>query len=168
MPIEARSNDGDPSVLAMAADIVSAYVSHNPLPASQIPDLIQTVYGSLSDTGGAAPVPAAAPAPAAGGAPDAGGALEREALVARKPTMPIEDTIQPEYLVCLEDGKHLKMLKRHLRTAYGLSPADYRAKWGLPPDYPMVAPSYSKARSEAAKKNRLGHKRRGRGAKSSK
>ena len=162
MPIEPRNNDGDPSVLAMAADIVSAYVSHNPLPASQIPDLIQTVYGSLSETGGAAP---AAPAPAA----DIGGAVERETIVARKPTMPVEDTIQPDYLVCLEDGKHLKMLKRHLRTAYGLSPAAYRAKWQLPADYPMVAPNYSKARSEAAKKNRLGHKRtRGRGAKSSK
>lgn len=159
MPIGARSNDGDPSVLAMAADIVSAYVSHNPLPASQIPDLIQTVYGSLSGTGGAASATAPASSPAPAPAPDAAG---RAALVARKPTMPIKDTIQPEYLVCLEDGKHLKMLKRHLRTAYGLSPADYRAKWGLPPDYPMVAPSYSKARSDAAKKNRLGHKRRGR------
>ena len=135
------SNDGSESILAMAADIVSAYVSHNALPASEIPTLIQTVYRSLSEMDGA-------PAPAEEAAPEP-----------LKPPVPVRQSIKPDYLVCLEDGKKLKMLKRHLRTNYDLSPEEYRAKWGLAADYPMVAPNYAKQRSEFAKKIGLGRKR---------
>ena len=126
------SNDNE--VLGMAANIVYAYVSHNALPTSQIPELIQTVYKSLSDTGSAkAPL---------------------------KPSVPIHRSVMPDYIISLEDGKKLKMLKRHLRINYGLSPGEYRAKWGLPSDYPMVAPNYAKLRSEVAKKFGLGRKRK--------
>lgn len=138
MATENTSNDNNETVLGMAASIVSAYVSHNALPASQIPELIQTVYKSLSDTGSSN-----AEAP-------------QEPL---KPPVPIRRSVMPDYVVCLEDGKRLKMLKRHLRTNYGLSPEEYRAKWGLPSDYPMVAPNYAKQRSEFAKKIGLGRKR---------
>ena len=125
-------------ILELTAGIVSAYVSHNSIPPSQLPELIQTVFRSLSETGetGAAP---------RGKAP--------------KPAIPVRRTVQPDYLVCLEDGKRLKMLKRHLRTNYNLTPEQYRAKWGLPADYPMVAPNYAKRRSEFAKKIGLGQKR---------
>ena len=138
MATETSSNDNNESVLGMAATIVSAYVSHNALPASQIPELIQTVYKSLADTGSAS-----ADTP-------------QEPL---KPPVSIRRSITPDYVICLEDGKKLKMLKRHLRTNYGLSPEEYRAKWGLPSDYPMVAPNYAKQRSEFAKKIGLGRKR---------
>ena len=138
MATDNPSNDISESVLGMAANIVSAYVSHNALPATQIPELIQTVYRSLADTG------------------SAGAEAPKEPL---KPPVPIRRSIMPDYIVCLEDGKKLKMLKRHLRTNYGLSPEDYRAKWGLPSDYPMVAPNYAKQRSEFAKKIGLGRKR---------
>ena len=138
MATETSSNDNNESVLGMAATIVSAYVSHNALPASQIPELIQTVYKSLADTG------------------TAGADTPQEPL---KPPVPIRRSITPDYVICLEDGKKLKMLKRHLRTNYGLSPEEYRAKWGLPSDYPMVAPNYAKQRSEFAKKIGLGRKR---------
>ena len=138
MATENSSNDSNENVLGMAATIVSAYVSHNALPASQIPELIQTVYKSLADTG------------------TAGADAPKEPL---KPPVPIRRSITPDYVICLEDGKKLKMLKRHLRTNYGLSPEEYRAKWGLPSDYPMVAPNYAKQRSEFAKKIGLGRKR---------
>ena len=139
MATENSSNDSNENVLGMAATIVSAYVSHNALPASQIPELIQTVYKSLADTG------------------TAGADAPKEPL---KPPVPIRRSITPDYVICLEDGKKLKMLKRHLRTNYGLSPEEYRAKWGLPSDYPMVAPNYAKQRSEFAKKIGLGKGRR--------
>ena len=125
-------------MLRMTTDVVSAYVGNNATAAAQIPDLIKTVHNSLNALGEA-----------------------RAAEAAPKPAVPVRRSVTPEYLVCLEDGKKLKMLKRHLRTTYDMSPEEYRQKWGLPADYPMVAPNYAKQRSEFAKKIGLG--RRGRG-----
>jgi predicted transcriptional regulator len=122
----------------MAANIVSSYVSHNALPADQIPELIKTVYTSLNSVQ----------------SPSSEAAEE-----AQKPAVSVRRSITPDYLICLEDGKKLKMLKRHLRTTYGMSPEDYRAKWNLASDYPMVAPNYAKQRSEFAKKIGLGRKK---------
>ena len=122
----------------MAVDIVSAYVRYNPVPANQVPEVIGTVYSSLAAIDGAE-----------NGAP----------ATTAKPAVPIKKSITPDYLICLEDGKQLKMLKRHLRAVYGLSPEEYRAKWGLPPDYPMVAPNYAKQRSNFAKQIGLGRKK---------
>jgi predicted transcriptional regulator len=122
----------------MVANIVSAYVSHNALPAGQIPDLIKTVYKSLSGMQG----------------PGAEAVEE-----APKPVVPVRKSVTPDYIVCLEDGKKLKMLKRHLRTNYSMSPEEYRTKWNLAADYPMVAPNYAKQRSDFAKKIGLGRKR---------
>jgi len=123
--------------LRMASRVVAAYVGHNPLPGQQLPDLIQSVYAALAaSTGG--------PAPAT--------------VEPQKPAVPVKKSITPDYLVCLEDGKKLKMLKRHLRTTYGMTPEEYRAKWGLPADYPMVAPNYAAQRSQFAKKIGLGRK----------
>jgi len=123
------------SLLHMTAEIVAAYVSKNTLPAHQIQDVIKTVYSSLTDvrTG---PVEA-----------------RSEPL---KPAVPVRKSVTPEYIICLEDGKMLKMLKRHLRTTYNMTPEEYRARWGLPPDYPMVAPNYAAQRSAFAKKIGLG------------
>jgi len=130
------AQDGlDGALLRMTADIVSAYVSKNVLPAQQIPDVISTVYGSLSGLQSGPQQPAAEPP---------------------KPAVPIRKSVTPEYIICLEDGKKLKMLKRHLRSTYDMTPDEYRAKWGLPPDYPMVAPNYAAQRSEFAKKIGLG------------
>lgn len=123
-------------MLRMAVDVVAAYVSKNSMPGAQIPDLIQTVYSAL--TALSRPEPVAA-----------------EAL---KPAVPVKKSVTPDYIVCLEDGKKLKMLKRHLRTNYNMTPDEYRAKWGLPPDYPMVAPNYAQQRSAFAKKIGLGRK----------
>ena len=124
-------------MLRMTTEVVSAYVGNNMLPAAQIPDVIKTVYGSLRELG------------------SAGGGAAKEAL---KPAVPVRRSIMPDYIVCLEDGKKLKMLKRHLRTTYNLTPDEYRSKWGLAPDYPMVAPNYAKQRSEFAKRIGLGRK----------
>ncbi len=125
------------SILDMTSHIVSAYVSNNPVPTANIPDLIKSVYTTLAR-------------------------IERpreaEGTEALQPAVPIRRSITPDYIVCLEDGKKLKMLKRHLRTAYNMSPKEYRAKWRLPPDYPMVAPNYAARRSEFAKKIGLGLK----------
>lgn len=125
--------------LQMVADIVTAYVSHNPVPAAGLPDIIRTVHQSLH------------------GLADSEDAGES---VAQKPAVPIKKSITDDYIVCLEDGKHLKMLKRYLRTRYGLSPEEYRAKWGLAADYPMVAPSYAARRSQFAKSIGLGRSRK--------
>mgnify|MGYP001806261521 CR=1 FL=1 len=124
-------------ILRMAVDVVSAYVSKNPLPAGQIPEVIHTVYASLAAL--------------------EGGALEPKAE-SPKPAIAVKKSVHPDYIVCLEDGKKLKMLKRHLRTTYNMTPDEYRAKWGLAPDYPMVAPSYAAQRSDFAKKIGLGRK----------
>jgi predicted transcriptional regulator len=122
-------------VLRWSAEIVAAYVAQNSLPASQLGDLIHSVHSALAHLGEA---PIEAPA-------------ER-----RKPAVPISRSIQDDYIVCLEDGKKLKMLKRYLRSRYDMSPEDYRRKWGLPPEYPMVAPLYAARRSDFAKKIGLG------------
>ncbi len=128
-------------LLRMAADVAAAYVSNNTLPPAQITEVIRTIYASFlaleQRNDGAAPSHA-------------------------KPVVPIKKSVTPDYIICLEDGKKLKMLKRHLRTAYGMTPDAYRAKWGLPLDYPMVAPNYAQQRSVFAKKIGLGRKPGGR------
>jgi predicted transcriptional regulator len=123
-------------ILRMTAEVAAAYVSNNILPAAQLTDVIRTIYNSLLALDGAEPV----------------------AATSQRPMVPIKKSVTAEYIVCLEDGKKLKMLKRHLRTAYGMTPEEYRAKWGLPADYPMVAPNYAEQRSEFAKKIGLGRK----------
>ena len=128
------------SYIQLTANIVSAYVSNNTVSSAEIPALISQVYSALMRVSNGAQV--AAPA---------------EPL---KPAVPIKRSITPEYLVCLEDGKKFKSLKRHLRTHYDLSPEQYREKWNLPPDYPMVAPNYAAARSKLAKKIGLGRRKR--------
>ncbi len=128
-------------LLRMAADVVASYVSKNAVGPDQLPHLINSVHATLKSVGGQT-------APA----------LEQPL----KPAVPIRRSVQPDHIVCLDDGKKLKMLKRHLRTAYDMTPDEYRVKWGLAPDYPMVAPNYAAARSAMAKKIGLG--RRGRGA----
>jgi predicted transcriptional regulator len=130
-------------ILGLTAQIVSAHVSHNPVPAADLPGLIQEVFRTLAGVG-SAPAQAAVP--------------EKP-----QPAVPVKKSITPDYLVCLEDGKKLKMLKRHLKTAYNLSPEQYRERWGLPADYPMVAPNYAKHRSSLAKKIGLGTTPRTRG-----
>jgi predicted transcriptional regulator len=132
--------------IELAAEIVSAYVSNNSVPASDLPSLIGDVHAALHriTAGPAAPVEVIA-----------------EPL---KPAVPVKKSVTNEYIICLEDGKKFKSLKRHLRTQYGLSPEQYRERWGLAPDYPMVAPNYAAARSRLAKEMGLGQqRRRGRG-----
>lgn len=121
-------------LLALTADIVSSHVSNNSVAVSDLPQLIQNVHSTL--------IALAAP--------------EAEPEEKLKPAVPIRQSVKPDYIVCLEDGRKLKMLKRHLMTAYGMTPDDYRAKWGLPADYPMVAPNYSAARRRLAKSIGLG------------
>ena len=121
-------------LLGLTAQIVSAHVSHNPVPAAELPGLIQEVFRTLAGVG-------SHPAPEP----------ERP-----QPAVPIKKSITPGYLICLEDGKKLKMLKRHLKTSYNLTPEQYRERWGLAADYPMVAPDYAKHRSSLAKKIGLG------------
>jgi predicted transcriptional regulator len=135
-------------ILKLASDIVAAYVSNNPVPVGELPGMIKSVYSTL-------------------GSLSAG--VTGEIATSQKPAVPVKKSITPEHLICLEDGKKLKMLKRYLRSRYGLSPDQYRAKWGLPADYPMVASNYAAQRSEFAKKIGLGRSapaakgRRGRG-----
>ncbi|MCR4522148.1 MucR family transcriptional regulator [Bosea sp. 47.2.35] len=127
------------NLTALVADIVSAYVSNNSVPVADLPSLIATTHAALSGLGNPPePIPEERPNPA----------------------VSIKKSITPEFLICLEDGKKFKSLKRHLRTAYDMTPDDYRARWGLPPDYPMVAPAYAEARSSLAKKMGLGQQRR--------
>ena len=125
-------------IIALTSQIVSAFVLKNSVQASDLPNLITTVYQSLQFAG----QPQAA----------------AESLTDLKPAVPVKKSVTPEYIICLEDGKRLKMLKRHLRTSYDLTPDKYRAKWGLPADYPMVAPNYAKARSDMAVKIGLGRR----------
>jgi predicted transcriptional regulator len=127
------------ALLRMTTDVVAAYLSQNRLVSSDVPTVIGTVFASLSRLNGGS------------------AALRGDAL---KPAVPIKRSVMPDHIVCLEDGKKLKMLKRHLRTTYGLTPEEYRAKWGLPPEYPMVAPTYAAQRSAFAKKIGLGRKRK--------
>jgi len=125
-------------VMELTADVVCAYVGNNPLSVADVPNFIKEVHVALNALSG----PAAAPP------------VERP-----KPPVSIKKSLGEEYLICLEDGKPFKSLKRHLNTHYGLSPEQYREKWGLPLDYPMVAPAYAKKRSRLAKKMGLGRKR---------
>jgi predicted transcriptional regulator len=130
-------------VLSLTAQIVSAHVANNKVATEELPGLIQKVFGALSGstgTGTPAAAPASRPPPA-----------ERP-----RPAVAVSKSVFNDYIVCLEDGKKLKMLKRHLQTAYGMTPEQYRAKWGLDPDYPMVAPEYAKKRSSLAKAIGLG------------
>ncbi len=126
-------------LLELTAEIVSAHVSNNTVNVGELPQLIQDVYRTLALVGTSASQP------------------ERP-----QPAVPIKKSITPDYIICLEDGKQLKMLKRHLKTAYDMTPEEYRERWNLPPDYPMVAPNYAKHRSNLAKKIGLGTKPRGR------
>ncbi len=114
--------------------IVAAHVANNPIAAAELPSVIATVHQALATLG------------------------PEEAAAKPKPAVPIKQSVKPEYIVCLDDGKKLKMLKRHLRAAYNMTPAEYRERWGLPRDYPMVAPNYAKQRSALAKKIGLGRK----------
>ncbi|MBH63608.1 MAG: MucR family transcriptional regulator [Alphaproteobacteria bacterium] len=125
-------------LLALTTDIVASHVSNNSVSVAELPQLIQQVYGALAVVGGVVQ-----PAP------------ERP-----KPVVPIKKSVTPDYIICLEDGKKLKMLKRHIKTRYDLTPDEYRERWGLSPDYPMVAPNYASQRSDLAKKIGLGTKRR--------
>lgn len=136
------AEDSKPAeLLALTAQIVSAHVSHNTVGAADLAGLIRDVHATLSGlASGAAAAPAEKPTPA----------------------VPVKKSVHPDYLICLEDGKKLKMLKRHLKSAFNMTPEQYRERWGLPPDYPMVAPNYAAKRSELAKRIGLGTAR-GRG-----
>jgi predicted transcriptional regulator len=127
----------DSELIELSSEIVAAYVGHNALSASDLPRLIADVYAALKALGGGSAAVAAEPA---------------------KPAVPVKKSITPDYLICLDDGKRFKSLKRHLMTHHGLSPQQYREKWGLPADYPMVAPNYSATRSSLAKSSGLGRK----------
>ena len=124
-------------ITSLTADIVSAYVAHNALTSDKIPEFIGSVYGALSK------------ASVQGVEPE---------KVELKPAVPVKKSVTPDYIICLEDGKKFKSLKRHLKSHYDMSPEDYREKWGLPHDYPMVAPSYAAARSDLAKNMGLGRR----------
>ncbi len=126
-------------LIELTSQIVAAYVSRNVVQAAELPGLITTVQQALASLG--------QPQEAA------------EVAVERKPAVPIKKSVTPDYIICLEDGKRCKMLKRHLMSSFGLTPDEYRAKWGLPSDYPMVAPNYAKARSELALALGLGRAR---------
>ncbi len=126
-------------LLALTTEIVSSYVSNNTMQASEIPAVIEQVFKTLANVN-----------------TDVNVSMDRP-----QPAVPIKKSITPDYIVCLEDGKKLKMLKRHLKTAYGMSPEEYRERWGLPADYPMVAPNYAEKRSQLAKDIGLGTKGRG-------
>ena len=125
-------------LLALTTDIVASHVANNSVNVADLPQLIQQVYGALSELGNPSQAPAAKP----------------------KPAVNIKRSVTPDYIVCLEDGVKLKMLKRHLQTRYGMTPDEYRERWALAADYPMVAPNYAAQRSALAKKIGLGTKRR--------
>jgi len=126
-------------MLEMTTEIVAAHVGNNPIPVSDLPNLIHDVYKTLVSVG-----------------------VEPQAAERPKPAVPIKKSVYPDYIVCLEDGKKLKMLKRHLKSAYNMTPEEYRERWGLSADYPMVAPNYARHRSNLAKEIGLGTTRRGR------
>jgi predicted transcriptional regulator len=132
-------NEKSSNYIELTADIVSAYVSNNSVSAGDISTLISQVHSALLRVS------------------NGQGEVVSETL---KPAVAVKKSITPEYLICLEDGKKFKSLKRHLRTQYNMTPEHYREKWGLPPDYPMVAPKYAEARSQLAKQMGLGQQRR--------
>ncbi len=127
-------NEQSPELLEHTTRIVAAHISNNAIAATDVPGLIVTVHQTLATLGTEKPAPRPEPA------------------------VPIKQSVKPDYIVCLEDGKKLKMLKRHLKSAYNMTPAEYRERWGLARDYPMVSPNYAKQRSKLAKKIGLGRK----------
>lgn len=131
-----ESNEMQETLITLTADIVAAHVSNNSVAVSDLPTLISNVHTALAGLGTTVAAPA----------------------VKQEPAVSIRSSIKPDYIVCLEDGKKLKMLKRHLMTHYGMTPDDYRAKWGLGSDYPMVAPNYAETRRNLAMKIGLGRK----------
>ena len=137
----AEQGAGLSELLTLTTDIVASHVSNNGVPVSELPQLIEDVYKTLSELG------------------------KEKTPVAEKlqPAVPIRKSITPDHIICLEDGKKLKMLKRHLKSAYDLTPDQYRERWGLAPDYPMVAPNYAEQRRDLAKKIGLGTSRSRRG-----
>ena len=136
-------NDDQETLLTLTADIVAAHVSNNSVAVNDLPTLIQNVHAALSGISGSVPTPEAKP----------------------EPKVPVRSSVKPDFIVCLEDGKRLKMLKRHLMTHYNMTPDQYRQRWGLAADYPMVAPNYAEQRRTLAKSIGLGTKRkRGRAA----
>lgn len=130
-----NSSSDNKDVIAWTTDIVASHVQNNSVAIGDLPQLIRTVHEALSSLSGTAPA-------------------EKP-----QPAIPVRRSVTPEFIICLEDGRKLKMLKRHLATAYGMTPEEYREKWGLPADYPMVAPNYAKQRSSLAKKIGLGKRR---------
>jgi predicted transcriptional regulator len=128
-----------PNHVELAADVVMAYVANNPVRASDLPQLISDVHAALLSLSGT---------------------VAEKPVEAQAPAISIRKSLTPDFIICLEDGKKFKSLKRHLRTRYNLSPEEYREKWGLPADYPMVAPNYAEARSALAKKMGLGQQRK--------
>jgi predicted transcriptional regulator len=144
--MELSQSEMSETLITLTSDIVAAHVSNNSVSVGDVPALITNVYTALASLGQAAPAPESRPEPA----------------------VSVRSSVKPDHIVCLEDGKKLKMLKRHLMTHYNLTPDQYRQRWGLPADYPMVAPNYAEKRRELAKKIGLGRKpgaKRGRPAK---
>ncbi len=137
--MENQNNNDNSMLMELTADVVSSYVSNNPIAAGDLSNLIRDVYASLDSVSGGSTEP------------------EKEK---QKPAVSIKKSLNRDYLICLEDGKKFKSLKRHLKTHYDLSPEQYRDKWGLPSDYPMVAPAYAEQRSRLAKEMGLGQKRK--------
>lgn len=134
LDIPGEGERGEDEILKQVTEIVTAYLSKNSLPPEEVPGLIRSVHATLGGIAGDAP----------------------QAREPREPAVSIKKSVKPDYIVCLEDGRRLKMLKRYLRARYDMSPDQYRAKWGLPADYPMTAPNYAAKRSEFAKKFGLG------------
>ena len=134
-----ESNPNSTALVELTAEVVSAYVSNNPVSTVDLPSLIVEVHAALSRVGGSA--------------------IEEVPAEKQKPAVNPKKSVFADFIICLEDGKKFKSLKRHLRTHYDLSPEEYREKWGLAPDYPMVAPSYAEARSNLARQMGLGRKR---------
>ena len=133
MAEQTKHND----LLALTTEIVAAHLANNTVTAQDIPNIIERVYKSLANLGSDTP-------------------LHTSSSERPQPAVPIRKSVMPDYIICLEDGKKLKMLKRHLKTAYNMTPEQYRERWGLPADYPMVAPNYAKTRSRLAKDIGLG------------
>ncbi|MEM9333094.1 MAG: MucR family transcriptional regulator [Pseudomonadota bacterium] len=134
---EDKTEDSD-YILGLTSDVVASYVANNSVSTSELPEIINDVYSAFNKIAG-----------------DGSGAKR---MVNLTPAVPVKKSLHNDFIICLEDGKQFKSLKRHLSSHYGLSPDEYREKWGLPPDYPMVAPSYAKARSRLAKEIGLGRK----------
>jgi predicted transcriptional regulator len=134
--MDTQTDEMKETLITLTSDIVAAHVSNNDVAVADVPGLITSIYGALASLGETAPAPEAP----------------------REPAVSIRSSVKPDYIVCLEDGKKLKMLKRYLRTNFDMSPEEYRARWNLPADYPMVAPNYADKRRELAKKIGLGRK----------